>query len=288
GGEQHVPLAAGQLRLAGDNESAALLELHGAVVRRLAAQAQLVEVIGRGGPVELDQAEALDRAGHDEDDLAGARLELERPLWVNVEFGAGGLAVVVAVEDDGIALADGDLIGGFRHGPPPPRGGRPPTPPRHNCRWSSPQPHVRQKRNGHKKHKKSQQGEQGRTSGRWTATADPFRVLLCFLWPSLLAFLFPASWRCGTFEEVDQGIVFAVANGAHSQTVEFHHSEDVADRHHQPGTGRRRGLEVVADLAPAAERALVVDGAELGLALRLAVGDEPGVRVRIVYPRAPG
>src|SRR5262249_13540474 len=128
GGEQHVPLAAGQLRLAGDNESAALLELHGAVVRRLAAQAQLVEVIGRGGPVELDQAEALDRAGHDEDDLAGARLELERPLWVNVEFGAGGLAVVVAVEDDGIALADGDLIGGFRHGPAAPGGGLAPHP----------------------------------------------------------------------------------------------------------------------------------------------------------------
>src|SRR5205807_384706 len=106
---------------AGEDE-AALVELDDPVLRCLAGQAQLVEVIGRRGAVELEQPEALDWAGRDEDDLAGAFLEGQRSLRVDEEFGAGGLAVVVAVEDDGVALADGGLVIGFGHGPAAPGG----------------------------------------------------------------------------------------------------------------------------------------------------------------------
>src|SRR5438094_8716092 len=72
-----------------------------------------MKVVGGSCAVELEDTETLKRARCDEDDLALAGLEGESALWVDEEPGAGGLAVVVAVEDDGIPLMDGDFILGF-------------------------------------------------------------------------------------------------------------------------------------------------------------------------------
>ena len=77
---------------------------------RAADQADLEVVLVRAGPIDANDAVALDAVGNTENELAGAGLEGQAPLGIDLHVSAGELVVARLVKDDDIVLLNDDII----------------------------------------------------------------------------------------------------------------------------------------------------------------------------------